>query len=227
MSRLPTPGLPWYGGSSFLLFVVLLLVYVVSTLVPAAASAPRLVNLLSIGAVFFGLRAVTRKPRVVWRGLGLTLFYVLLSELVRLAGAAPDERWDAAFVLIVFLSMLGVMVKVVMRREQVTIDKIFAAACVYLLMGISFGLLFLIIEQTAPGAFSLAEHDLGSLSGSLLHFSFTTLTSVGYGDIAPVSSLARSLSDIEAVLAQLYLAIVLARLVSLEITQGSSFDAPE
>jgi hypothetical protein len=52
---------------------------------------------------------------------------------------------------------------------------------------------------------------------ALLHYSFTTLTTVGYGTISPISDVARMLSDLEALTAQLYLAVVLARLVSLEI----------
>ena len=52
---------------------------------------------------------------------------------------------------------------------------------------------------------------------ALLHFSFTTLTTVGYGSISPMSDTARMLSDIEAVIAQLFLAVVVARLVSLQI----------
>jgi hypothetical protein len=57
---------------------------------------------------------------------------------------------------------------------------------------------------------------------SWVYFSFATLTTVGYGDIVPVAPIARSLSNLEALIGQLYPAIVLARLVSLQVAGGSS-----
>ena len=201
------------------MFWVLMAVYLASSL-PSPDAGSRVINILTICAVSFGLRAVTRSRRVLWSGLGATAFYVALMEVLHLVGVATDYRMDTLFVLVVFAFMLGVMGVVTMRRERVTADKIFAAACVFMLMGIFFGLLFVLIEQMAPGSFTLSERDMASLGNSLVHYSFTTLTTVGYGNISPLSAPARSLSDIEAVIAQLYLAIVLARLVSLEMTSG-------
>lgn len=206
------------------MFVVLILIYVLSAFPGKLRSEPTMLNVLTVSAVFLGIRAMTSRKRVLWMALLVLGLYVLIVEVVHLAVAHDDYRWDTIFVLVFFLFMLGLMAKVVMRREEVTSDKIFASACVYLLMGIFFGQLFVLIELSSPGAFTLSQADLARLSPSLVHFSFTTLTTVGYGDISPVSPVARALSDIEAVIAQLYLAVVLARLVSLQITQGTSFD---
>ena len=63
----------------------------------------------------------------------------------------------------------------------------------------------------------MSADDYDHAGQALLHFSFTTLTTVGYGSISPMSPMARTLSDLEAVIAQLYLAVVVARLVSLQI----------
>lgn len=215
---------PWYQGPAFLMFVVLLVVYLVSAFSKSAGQVSQIVNFLAVLAVLFGLRAVTKQRRVLWIGLGLTLLFAIVSAAVHALVERDDYRIDTLVVLLLFTFMLGAMGRVVMRRERVTVGKIFAAACVYMLMGIVFGLLFVLIEETYPGSFTLTELDLEALGGALVHYSFTTLTTVGYGNISPVSDVARSLSDIEALIAQLFLAVVVARLVSLQITQGSAFD---
>ncbi|MEI6200878.1 MAG: potassium channel family protein, partial [Enhydrobacter sp.] len=73
----------------------------------------------------------------------------------------------------------------------------------------------------APGSFSgLTVADRVSLPADLVYFSFATLTTVGYGDIVPVHPFARSLSNLEAILGQLYPATLLARMVSLHVGSG-------
>lgn len=206
------------------MFVGLLAVYLVSALSTSPGTGSRVINFLSVLVVFFGLRAMTRRRRVFWLGMGLTLVFALVSATIHVTVDKATYRGDTLVVLVLFTFMLGVIGKVVMKREPVTIDKIFAAASFYMLMGIVFGLVFALVEQSSPGSFTLAAAEENQLAGSLIHFSFTTLTTVGYGNISPVSSLARSLSDIEAVIAQLFLAVVVARLVSLQITQGDRFD---
>jgi ion channel len=116
--------------------------------------------------------------------------------------------------------------------RSVTLDIISAAICAYLLIGIAFAYAFAIVELIHPGSFS-AKLFLGPTRGvapllasfhSLLYFSFVCLTTTGFGDIAPISEAARSLSVMESVLGQLYVAILIARLVSLEVAQSMMQD---
>jgi hypothetical protein len=79
-----------------------------------------------------------------------------------------------------------------------------------------------VVGALSPGAFSgLQVHDRVSLPPDLVYFSFETLTTVGFGDIVPVHPFARSLSNLEAILGQLYPATLLARMVSLEVGSRS------
>jgi voltage-gated potassium channel len=112
--------------------------------------------------------------------------------------------------------------------RSVTLDIISAAVCAYLLMGIAFAYAFATIELLHPGSFS-AKLFLESTRGvvpllasfhSLLYFSFVCLTTTGFGDIAPISEPARSFSVMESVLGQFYMAILIARLVSLQVAQS-------
>jgi voltage-gated potassium channel Kch len=101
----------------------------------------------------------------------------------------------------------------------VTWHRVQGAIVLYMNFALFFFTLYRFLDTLVPDAFhglpqSGAEHGSGA---ALLYFSFSTLTTVGYGDITPVYPLARNLANLEAVIGQLFPATLLARLVSLEI----------
>jgi hypothetical protein len=111
--------------------------------------------------------------------------------------------------------------------KSVTLDTISAAICAYLVMGIAFAYAFTVIELHHPGSFSNALFQrpagIAPLMASLhsfIYYSFVCLTTTGFGDISPVSETARSVSVMEAVFGQLYMAILIARLVGLQVAQS-------
>jgi len=112
--------------------------------------------------------------------------------------------------------------------KRVTFDIISAAICAYLLIGGAWAYAFAIVELRHPGSFSAAlfQRPTGNMAPLLaslhtfIYYSFVCLTTTGFGDILPVSEGARSLSVMEAVFGQLYMAILIARLVGLEIAQS-------
>ena len=105
------------------------------------------------------------------------------------------------------------------RQDEINREVIFGALVVYLLMGLMWGYGYTLLEHLLPGSFnhpaSLAELDLDALD----YFSFVTMTTLGYGDIAPASDSARAMVMIQAVTGQVYLAVLVARLVGLNIAQ--------
>lgn len=101
---------------------------------------------------------------------------------------------------------------------RVTYHHIMGAILLYLTIAITFVPLFTFIGSLVPNAFSgLSLDDGPALASNLIYFSFTTLTTTGYGDIFPVHPIARSLCNLESILGQLYPATLLARLVTLEL----------
>jgi voltage-gated potassium channel len=112
--------------------------------------------------------------------------------------------------------------------KSVTFDIISAAICAYLLIGVAWAYAFAFVELRHPGSFSAAlfQRPTGNMAPLLaslhtfVYYSFVCLTTTGFGDILPVSEGARSLSVMEAVFGQLYMAILVARLVGLEIAQS-------
>ncbi len=117
----------------------------------------------------------------------------------------------------------GVVVYVVIRTHAVTFDSVFGAISAYLLFGLAWALSYWAIYSVSPDAFSLP--DGGASGGSaeipqvvdfsqFIYYSFVTMTTLGYGDITPLDRIARTLSWIQSVTGQFYVAVVIAWLVS-------------
>jgi hypothetical protein len=109
------------------------------------------------------------------------------------------------------------------QRREVTFDTILGAITAYLLIAAAFMELYSLIELQSPGSFAgLAEGtepNRRQMGGTMLYFSLVCLTTMGYGDIVPTSNLARPLATLEGVVGQLYLAVMIARLVGLHISR--------
>jgi hypothetical protein len=99
-----------------------------------------------------------------------------------------------------------------MRATEVDTEHLHAALSAYLLAGIFFGLLYWVLDQVWAGSFA-ASGEFSRMSA--LYFSFVTLATLGYGDIVPRTDVARGLAIVEGVGGQLFLAVMVARLVSL------------
>ena len=102
---------------------------------------------------------------------------------------------------------------------RITYHRVLGAVLLYLTIAVAFASLFTFLGSLVPKAFAgLTVEDSPALASQVIYFSFATLTTTGYGDIAPVHPVARGLSNLEAVIGQLYPATFLARLVTLELT---------
>jgi Ion channel len=102
--------------------------------------------------------------------------------------------------------------KFAFSAHSVSRQHVDAALSAYLLAGVFFGNLYWVLEQIQPGSFTFAGE---SSINSAIYFSFVTLATLGYGDIVPRTDVARGLAIVEAVGGQLFLAVMIARLVSL------------
>ena len=147
---------------------------------------------------------------------------VVLAWLSRLVSVALDHRALSELTLGVW-TLIGLLAAVAALRfaigaTQVDAEHLYAALSAYLLAGIYLGLLYWILEQMKPGTFSFP----GVFSQpSAIYFSFVTLATLGYGDIVPRAEIARSVAIVEGVGGQLFLAVLVARLVSLYSKPGN------
>ena len=106
----------------------------------------------------------------------------------------------------------GGALRFAMRAATVDAEHLYAALSAYLLAGIFFGIFYWVLEHLGPGTFT-ANTEFSRMSA--IYFSFVTLATLGYGDIVPRTDLARGFAIVEGVGGQLFLAVLVARLVSL------------
>ena len=122
-----------------------------------------------------------------------------------------------------FFGSAGLIVKSLFNSRSLTFDSIFGAVCGYLFLGLAWAMSCLMIETFQPGSFQISQ----SLRTSgeqpqphvLMYYSFVTLTTVGYGDVTPISPTTRTFAWIEAITGQFYLAIIVAGLVSMLVAK--------
>jgi hypothetical protein len=126
------------------------------------------------------------------------------------------ELFGALFVGFV----IGLLIKFIFNEKEVTKEVIYAAVVVYLLIAMMWSFTYFILDYFYPGSFSIPE---GPSRGvyRFLYFSFVTITTLGYGDVTPLTQKASSLVILEAVTGQMYLVIVVAWLVGMHVSRRS------
>lgn len=164
---------------------------------------------LNLLAGALGLNAGWRRRALLSVTVAGLLFHFGSAQLA--VGLRPVAL--AFWAVIAFLTA-AVALRFAMRSTRVDAEHICAALSTYLLAGVFFGVLYHAIANVWPGSLSAAgaPGELTLFGG--IYFSFVTLATLGYGDVVPVSDVARGLVVFEAVAGQLFLAVMIARLVS-------------
>lgn len=163
--------------------------------------------------------------RYVGLCLGLPAIFILWGRYL-LSTSAGDIAELAVFGLAtVFFAVVAVMVMRHLVTHEVTADNVAGAVCAYLFLGLGAGLMYTVIETQHPHSFEASGRLAADLAdpalrpAAMTYFSFATLTTTGYGDMAPATALTRMLAVLEAVLGQFYLAILVAGLVGIRISR--------
>lgn len=196
----------------FLALVVMLVAYPFFGDDATGAALGGLVSLCVLGAGVWALRAC-KWSRLATGGLALC---ALVASLLSLAGQVRGSVWtELCFTAYYGLATIAVFMEIIVARRYDR-DTILGAVSVFLLIGVTFGSLFDLLETIAPGSFHLASDTAGGALGfrQLLYFSFMTLTSVGYGDVTPATDPARSLAVLEGVAGVLYVAVLVGGVVN-------------
>jgi Ion channel len=121
----------------------------------------------------------------------------------------------------------GLIVASLFRRQTLSADSVFGAVCGYLLLGMAWGVLYSMLDTLWPGSFQVGDRlaEQVRAGDSRIHvftyYSFITLTTVGYGDVTPVSTPARTCAWLEALTGQFYLAVLVAGLVGALLSRKS------
>ncbi len=116
--------------------------------------------------------------------------------------------------------LVAVILSFIFREQEVTSNVIYGAIVVYLLIAIMWAFVFSVLESIHPGSFKIGEGQIEAGRPLFIYYSFVTITTLGYGDITPVTAPANSFSFLEAVTGQIYLVVLVARLVGIHIAQS-------
>ncbi len=196
------------------------------TLIGTMVAAPILSALRFNGTLIETLLAACLLAAILPVGAVKNRPYLLMAIVVvwlaRMVTAWLDHRVLSEMTLGIW-TLIGLLAAVAALRfaigaTQVDAEHLYAALSAYLLAGIYFGVCYWVLEQMKPGTFSFT----GEFSqASAIYFSFVTLATLGYGDIAPRADVARGIAIVEGVGGQLFLAVLVARLVSLYSKPGN------
>ena len=205
---------------SLLLVVVVTLIFGVTPLL----SGVRFGSEISLG--FYALIALSGVAAVARRAYAVIATGICAAASIALDWIAYSTGSPAIAVLDVavralFIAAIAVaVVAQVFRPGNVTHHRVQGAIVVYLLAGLAWGYGYEIVALLQPGAFRIAVVTGGDFlrPGLFRYFSFATLTTLGYGDILPLTPVARSLATLEAIVGQLYPTVMIARLISLELS---------
>ena len=194
--------------------LLLFLIFVFSPILDELQNEHILIKISYSAILLTGILSVTRQKKFVIATIILACIAFVVNWM---SVIAPSRTVLIAndFAQIVFNSFFAVAILIkTFQPGDITFQRIQGSVVVYLLIGLIFSFVFRLI-YVFEGASSF-NNIVSNGSPGFLYYSFITLTTVGYGDITPVQPLARSLANFEALIGQLYPAILIARLVSME-----------
>jgi hypothetical protein len=199
---------------------VLILIVLLNMLYPMTSNGS-VISLIGFAALYAGLFVLgilitsDSRAHVAW-SIGIAVIWLIMTVV---SAFDPTSFWKnqvSSFILIIFhTTIIVVLMRYIFTAEQVTADIIYAACAVYLLLSFFFVPVYGMLEAAIPGSF--VDNTLGSAVHwqQFVYYSLVTLSTAGYGDILPASPWARMLAGLEATVGVLYVAILVARLVSL------------
>ena len=216
----------WSGdlGLTLISISLCVLVFVITPMREAGVSGRIAVDLLMMVLMVFAAIAV-RQTR-----FDTILVIVLILVTAALLGASRAyptpllQQLGSIFSTLTLLLYVRIVLLVMFRGGPITWSRIQGGVSAYLLIGMAWASAFQVIEQSRPGSFHFvtAPRDLDQLISKLTYFSFCTLTTVG-GEVIPISPIARSLSVAEAVVGQLFPAILIGALVAMAMQSRAKF----
>jgi len=216
------------AGLTFFLISLFLLIFVFYPLSEPRTFSQYLLDAFAVLVMISGVYALSDRRRLlVWCVIGLASFSLTTQVMPYAYLNRPVLLLNNASTMLFLIAVTGAVLYRVLREGPVTSHRIQGAVAVYLMMGLIWAMAYSLVYITDPSSFDLGgavagKEDLAGISTNgmsrLIYFSFVTMTTLGYGDIAPKSEIANNLAILQALVGQLYLVVIMARLVSLAIT---------
>jgi hypothetical protein len=193
----------------------------------AIGSAPLIRSLMFSLLLIIGIWSLKDGGRFFTIGMSFVVAGLILNLLA--ANVDSGLLFFSSFAAIFGFLLVAVAftLKQVVLGTDMSANRLVGAVCLYLMLGTIWALSYSLIESVSPGSFAgISLHEGRGWDSDWLYFSFVTMTTLGYGDISPVSGLARVLAYMQAVFGQFYVAILVAGLVSAYISRRQTRQDP-
>lgn len=184
-------------------------IFVLPVLFPSQGDTPWATRVVALLVIAFGILAIAEFRRLAAL-LAITAAAIVTAWVIP---ATLNPAWHDALLLAAMLVLASALGIIVFSGRRTVFDRLLAAIALYVVIGMIWAMLYALVNTMVPGAFAGALPH-GATLFDWGYFSIVTLTTVGYGDITPVANAARSLAAVEAMIGQLYPAIIIARLVA-------------
>jgi hypothetical protein len=205
------------------LLLMLLCVILAGPLVQNFRTVNWLMSFMFILVLLAAVRTMAHSLVHLWTASVLAAI-AIAGQIGVLVDTAPWLQYcrDLSSALFLFTVCLALLRNIVLRSQKITQDLIYGAVNVYLMVGVAFAFLYADLALAMPGSFhGLEQHSYGPYNiEPFVYFSYVTLSTLGYGDITPASHLSMTMAYLEAIFGQLFLAILVARLVGLYIADS-------
>jgi hypothetical protein len=152
--------------------------------------------------------------------IGLGLAFAVVRSAQAIMGAQALMSVSQALWMAAMLLAMTAIARFAFKTGSVDSERVCAALDAYLVLGLIFGVSFWLLDHLSPESLAMASEGPISLNRAV-YFSFVTIATLGYGDIAPASDVAGGIAVVEAVIGQFYLVVLVARLVSLYARQSA------
>jgi len=154
-----------------------------------------------------------RKRSTVFWAIGLAVPAVIFGWVQTFDSDTLHETVAHIFGAALYIFIAALLFKVLFTEGEVKTDQIFSAVAIYIFIGLTWGHFYALEEILHPGSITGSLADAGDSSANFVYFSFVTLTTLGYGDMLPVSPGAKALVIIESITGVMFVAILVSTLV--------------
>ncbi len=169
------------------------------------------------------VQAIYKRDKILWLSIILLSLCLLVIWADKLGVVELSNRSADLLICLYFISIVYSFLQYIFAAKKVDANLISATLCLYLILGLLWGSIYALTEAYIPGSFA---GELLSTNGSVasrlhyfIYFSYITLTTLGYGDILPLTKGATALCQVEAIVGQFFTAVLVARLVGIQVSQ--------
>jgi len=209
---------PRINQASHFTFLVVLALFIVATPFVGILAGGQLINTALLTLVMLsGLIVIGARRGTLVLAMILLVPGVVASWINYYRPESMPAVVHLTFAVLFLALVAAQFLRFILRAPRVTVQVLAAGISTYLLFGLVWGLAYLMVDRLTPGSFAFSVAG-DSMAQSAFYYSFITLTTMGYGDIAPVSRVARTLAMLESTTGVMYMSILIARLVGLYST---------